>query len=119
MTKLVFLGDEVICATSNVEGMGFGEHNDNVVITTLESQYDRAYAYSYDAETLIATRGELKPVDPAVEQQLLDDYNQNKYKDQRANEYPDIKDQLDKIYHEGIDAWKADIKTVKDKYPKG
>ena len=40
------------------------------------------------------------------------------YKLNRAAEYPSIADQLDKIYHEGIDAWKADIKAVKDKYPK-
>ena len=36
----------------------------------------------------------------------------------RAEEYPPIVDQLDKIYHNGIDAWKADIKVIKDKYPK-
>jgi len=36
----------------------------------------------------------------------------------RANEYPSIADQLDDIYHNGIDAWKATIKTTKDKYPK-
>ena len=36
----------------------------------------------------------------------------------RAEEYPPIEDQLDKIYHSGIDAWKADIKVIKDKYPK-
>ena len=36
----------------------------------------------------------------------------------RVAEYPPIVDQLDKIYHEGIDAWKADIKVIKDKYPK-
>ena len=40
------------------------------------------------------------------------------YTDARAAEYPPIKDQLDKIYHSGIDAWKADIKAIKDKYPK-
>ena len=37
----------------------------------------------------------------------------------RANDYPSIKDQLDKIYHEGIDEWKKLIKVTKDKYPKG
>jgi hypothetical protein len=37
----------------------------------------------------------------------------------RAKEYPSIVDQLDDIYHNGIDAWKATIKTTKDKYPKG
>ena len=36
----------------------------------------------------------------------------------RAEEYPSIVDQLDEIYHNGIDAWKAIIKATKDKYPK-
>ena len=40
------------------------------------------------------------------------------YTEARAAEYPPIVDQLDKIYHSGIDAWKADIKAIKDKYPK-
>ena len=40
------------------------------------------------------------------------------YTEARAVEYPPIVDQLDKIYHSGIDAWKADIKKIKDKYPK-
>ena len=40
------------------------------------------------------------------------------YQRDRAVAYPSIADQLDKIYHSGIDAWKADIKAVKDKYPK-
>ena len=40
------------------------------------------------------------------------------YKSQRRAEYPNIEDQLDDIYHNGIDAWKATIKATKDKYPK-
>ena len=36
----------------------------------------------------------------------------------RQAEYPPLEDQLDKIYHSGINAWKADIKVIKDKYPK-
>ena len=36
----------------------------------------------------------------------------------RQAEYPPLEDQLDKIYHSGVDAWKADIKVIKDKYPK-
>ena len=36
----------------------------------------------------------------------------------RKNDYPSIIDQLDDIYHNGIDGWKATIKTTKDKYPK-
>ena len=47
------------------------------------------------------------------------DYDANQsYKDKRAAEYPSIPDQLDEIYHNGIDSWKAVIKTTKDKYPK-
>jgi hypothetical protein len=40
------------------------------------------------------------------------------YQAPRKAEYPSIGDQLDDIYHNGIDAWKATIKTTKDKYPK-
>ena len=36
----------------------------------------------------------------------------------RRSEYPSMADQLDDIYHNGIDAWKATIKITKDKYPK-
>ena len=46
------------------------------------------------------------------------DLEYNSYKSKRRAEYPSIEDQLDKIYHSGIDAWKADIKAVKDKYSK-
>ena len=41
------------------------------------------------------------------------------YQRKRAEEYPSMANQLDDIYHNGIDAWKATIKTTKDKYPKG
>jgi len=46
------------------------------------------------------------------------DLENNSYKSQRKAEYPSLEDQLDDIYHNGIDAWKATIKTTKDKYPK-
>jgi len=40
------------------------------------------------------------------------------YKLDRATAYPSIADQLDQIYHEGIDAWKTTIAAVKAEYPK-
>ena len=40
------------------------------------------------------------------------------YTEARKEEYPPLEEQLDKIYHSGVDAWKADIKVIKDKYPK-
>jgi predicted lipoprotein len=45
-------------------------------------------------------------------------YDAQEYARKRAAEYPSIADQLDNIYHNGTDAWKATIKTTKDKYPK-
>ena len=58
-------------------------------------------------------------------QQILDkqaelqaDYDAKQYQRDRAVEYPTWQDQLDDIYHNGIDAWKATIKVTKDKYPK-
>ena len=50
--------------------------------------------------------------------QLQAAYNAKEYQRKRAKEYPSIADQLDDIYHNGIDGWKATIKTTKDKYPK-
>ena len=46
-------------------------------------------------------------------------YKNNKYQRDRAEAYPSIADQLDDLYHNGIDGWKTTIKAVKDKYPKG
>ena len=46
------------------------------------------------------------------------DLENDSYKSKRRAEYPKFEDQFDQIYNEGIDAWKATIKTTKDKYPK-
>ena len=46
------------------------------------------------------------------------DLENDSYKSKRRVEYPSIEDQLDDIYHNGIDGWKATIKVTKDKYPK-
>ena len=54
----------------------------------------------------------------AARKAIDDEYAAKKYQRDRAAEYPLVVDQLDKIYHSGIDAWKADIKSIKDKYPK-
>jgi hypothetical protein len=42
----------------------------------------------------------------------------NEYKAQRAAAYPSYADQFDTIFHDGIDAWKAQIQAVKDRFPK-
>ena len=54
----------------------------------------------------------------AKQTELETDYDNKEYQRDREKEYPSIADQLDDIYHNGIDAWKATIKVTKDKYPK-
>jgi len=45
--------------------------------------------------------------------------NPEQYKYDRAAEYPPLTEQLDYIYHNGVEAWKTNmIQLVKDKYPK-
>jgi len=55
----------------------------------------------------------------AKKAELQTAYDNNEYQRKRADEYPSIADQLDDIYHNGVDGWKTTIKATKDKYPKG
>tara|TARA_R100000995_G_C3369594_1_gene71096 strand:- start:42 stop:335 length:294 start_codon:yes stop_codon:yes gene_type:complete len=55
----------------------------------------------------------------AKQKELQTAYDNNSYQRSRAEEYPAIVDQLDDLYHNGIDGWKTTIKAIKDKYPKG
>jgi len=62
---------------------------------------------------------------PAEETQLLSNIanikaekEATKYMFDRAKAYPSIADQLDIIYHQGLDAWKEVITQVKEEYPK-
>ena len=68
--------------------------------------------------------GKTPPTDAEIETawvKMQADYNALAYARNRASTtgYPSIPDQLDEIYHNGIDSWKALIKVTKDKYPKG
>ena len=54
----------------------------------------------------------------AKKAELQTDYDNKQYQRDRASEYPAVVDQLDDIFHNGIDCWKATIQAVKDKYPK-
>ena len=47
-----------------------------------------------------------------------EEFQKVKYQFDRQVAYGDISEQLDYIYHHGIDAWKLKIKETKDKYPK-
>ena len=76
---------------------------------------------SNDVPTYINLNGETQPTDSEIDAELTrltNVHKDKKYQRDRAAEYPSVVDQLDDIYHNGIDAWKATIKTTKDKYPK-
>jgi len=51
-------------------------------------------------------------------ERLQQEYENNQYQRDRAKEYPSIQDQLDTLYHQGYDGWKAMVNEVKNKYPK-
>ena len=72
---------------------------------------------------LIVHDGSTKPTekectDGLAALQAAWDLENDSYKSKRRAEYPDFASQLDDIYHNGIDSWKATIKAIKDKYPK-
>ena len=71
---------------------------------------------AFDADGKMVTLDSAKVT--AARKAIDDAYAAVEYQRQRKAEYPSWEDQLDKIYHSGIDAWKADIKAIKDKYPK-
>ena len=62
----------------------------------------------------------ISEADIATEQTRLQaEYDSQEYARNRKAEYPSMADQLDDIFHNGIDGWKATIQVTKDKYPKG
>jgi hypothetical protein len=46
------------------------------------------------------------------------EYDRNEYQRLREKEYPSWEDQMDILYHQGYEGWRATIQAIKDKYPK-
>jgi len=63
-----------------------------------------------------------KPTDAEIQTELTRlqaEYDANQYQRQRASEYPSWEKQLEKIYDDGVDAWKTEmVDPIKAKYPK-
>ena len=70
-----------------------------------------------DIDTCIITWHDGNPTN-ITKNQIKAKINETQYQRDREKEYPSIVDQLDDIYHNGIDGWNATIKVTKDKYPK-
>ena len=96
--------------------------NDTVIKAILSINPNAEVSVSGNNINTIEWHNETTPISKAdIEAKMAElqtEYDNNKYQRDRAAEYPSIKDQLDKIYHEGIDEWKKVIKATKDKYPK-
>jgi len=105
-----------------MDNNGRANHIEDYLVTVRAGQWfgwsdskNKVYA------NLVVNDGGAKPSEVDVNaglKKLQDDFDAKDYSRKRAAEYPSVVDQLDDIYHNGIDAWKATIKTTKDKYPK-
>lgn len=119
-SQLIIDGDQVDSSNygiaSNIHAIqwegssGEIEYNDgtpNATITDISS---------FDFETKHAT--EKQAIADAKAQAEADRIANMTYVEKRVAEYPPIGDQLDDIYHNGIDGWKSTITAIKNKYPK-
>ena len=109
----------------NMKYIYLNRNEDRVVAISknpLESHsYLECYAVQDDfdlSKTIIAEGGKSVSIPNSISAtEFLTRYSAD-YVQKRVNEYPSIEDQLDKIFHEGIESWKNSIQEIKDKYPK-
>ena len=65
--------------------------------------------------------GQTPPTEKEINDKLTElqaDYDAKKYQRDRAADYPSWQEQMDLLYHGGVDALKAELKKTKDKFPK-
>jgi len=100
------------------------EYNDENVIKVTAIQSLRPNAeFSMRGNTIIwHDTNQTQPTDAEIETEitrLKTEYDANQYQRQRASEYPSWQKQLEKIYDDGVDAWKTEmVDPIKAKYPK-
>ena len=72
-------------------------------------------------EKFIFTDGQTQPTEEAIkakQTELQAEYDAKQYQRNRASAYPSWQEQMDLLYHGGVDALKAELKKTKDKFPK-
>ena len=79
------------------------------------TNWDEEYG-SFDKDGNKVTIDESR-VDDEVKK-LEAEWKAKKYQRDRASAFPSWQDQMDLLYHGGVDALKAELKKTKDKYPK-
>ena len=91
------------------------------IIDSITSLVNGASCVVKDNSEIIWTDSRPQPTDAEIQAEvtrLQAEYDNAQYARDRAEAYPSIADQLDKIYHSGVAGWKADIKVIKDANPK-
>jgi hypothetical protein len=62
-----------------------------------------------------------KPTEKEIDAKVAElqaEYDANQYQSDRASAYPSWQEQMDLLYHGGVDALKAELKKTKDKFSK-
>ena len=90
----------------------------NQMVTGSHSVPDPSQVFP-DVDVSDIETGEISESDFIAHVELTNELTMT-YSDHRASSYASIPDQLDYIFHNGIEKWKTDmILPVKEKYPKG
>ena len=73
------------------------------------------------SEYVFTDKSESLPTEEAIQAKLKElkkQYSDRQYQRDRAVAYPPLEEQMDILYHGGVDALKAELKRTKDKFPK-
>ena len=100
ITKL----DQLISAVCPIDGISIGRKNDKA---TWRIDFKECTEEQKSAALAVVKAYDFEAEEKAVE-----------YAELRAAAYPSFADQFDTIFHGGLDAWKAEIQYIKNKYPK-
>jgi len=94
----------------------------NSIVAVHSLGFHNFHGAGVEGSPFIFPDGETPPTESEIQTEIIKlqaEYDAQEYARNRATEYPALAEQLDEIYHNGINAWKAVIKVTKDKYPKG
>jgi hypothetical protein len=121
--------DESLVVSTSVVNSNF-QTDDYLVATLDDNEYERGYVYTYSGGNIgqnpedpydhygRAIKGDAVEVDQDLVDAMDAEIEATRYQQSRRDVYPPLEEQLDNIFHNGVDAWKADIQAIKDAHPK-
>ena len=87
------------------------EINPSAEVTVVGNEYD---TIEWLHGTAVISKADIV----AKQAELKADYDSKEYQRNRKKEYPSWEEQMDILYHSGVDGLKTELKKTKDKYPK-